>query len=344
MFQAGDSFRCRFTTRATAQGAALEILAGPDILVQLKARPAEGAMALNSWLQGRWQREARIPLTQAELASPVTCHLAWTVGGLRLRVNEGEALAYPVAMERLPGATLRLPEEIEPLPPDGAPPPAPRGAEILAADIMHVRARLDLRDPCWPEPARRGEAVLALLLDGRPVRRSPLPPAGAEAPPWRPVQFDLDGEAFASDGMRVELALAWQGRRQVLARAVLRSEFIGGIEACGEEGVRGFVVNPRLPSRPVMVDVFLGGRFQGTARADQPRPDLEAFGPGYGAAGFEHRFAQPAWLPAGADMGVSVLVHNSEISLAGSPWPLCRPVSRTGVLAAMERLVVWQAP
>jgi hypothetical protein len=331
MFQLGDSFRCRFTTQAIAQGDALDLVEASDILVHLKARPARGVLVLNSHLRGRWQQETRIPLAPEEFTAPILCHLTWAGGALRLRVNGREELTYPVATERLAAAVLRLPPAIDWLPAEDEPRPEAIEAEILAADVMHVRLRL--RGPAGPGPVPQGKAALLLLLDGRVVRQALPPPAGPDARAWRKVRFDLDGEVFACDGMRAEVALVHGGQRQVLAQAVLRSEFIGGIETCDETGVTGFVVNPRLPSRPVMVDVFLDGRFQGTARCDLPRPELEAFGPGYAGAGFALRFSQPAWLPPGADVAVSVLVRDTGIALAGSPWPLSRALNRAEVLA-----------
>lgn len=336
MFHLSDSFCCRFTAQAIAQEGALDVVDGSDILVHLKARRAQGVLVLNSLQQGRWQQERKIPLKAEEFLAPIVCQLTWAEGELRLRVNGREEPAYPVETARLASAALRLPPAIEWLPAEGEPPPEAISAEILVADVMHVRLRLRGHDRA-ETGAGQGKPVLLLLLDGRVVRQVMLPAAEPDAWAWRVVQFDLDGGVFACDGMRVEVALGYEAQRQVLAQSVLRSEFIGAIESCCETGVTGYVVNPRLPSRPVMVDVFLGDQFQGTACCDRPRPDLEAFGADYAAAGFALRFGRPAWLPLGVDVAVSVFVHDTGIALAGSPWPLSRALNRAEVLAVVER-------
>ncbi|WP_439594633.1 hypothetical protein [Falsiroseomonas sp.] len=325
---ASDSYL--FSQRAIRDSTHLDFIDGDDILFHAKPLRALGWVVFNSFLGGAWQPEVRLPLEPADFEAPIRLQLAIGEGGLLVRVNDRPELAYPLDLARLALARVKHGTSITPILPEAE---AQVATRILAADIMHLAAEVVLPGGDWAKAAARDGAAFLLSVDGRPAGRMPLAalrlPAEGEAVALR---MTFGRGAFVCDGMVAELALERQGERFTLASAPLRSTFTGGLDRCNESMVRGFAANPALPGHPVMVDVFINGAFQGSARADRPRPDLAEFGADYAHSGFEFTFARPIHLPVSADAWVSVRVRDTDVELANSPWWVCRAVTRESLL------------
>ncbi|MBU8536414.1 hypothetical protein [Falsiroseomonas tokyonensis] len=324
---ASDSYL--FSVRAIRDKAHLDFIDGNDILFHAKPLQEHGWIVFNSFLGGAWQPEARLPLDPADFAAPIRLGLALGPGGLVLRVNDRPELDYPLDLARLAAARVRHGTSIAPILPAAEEQIAIR---ILAADIMHLAAEVTLPGGDWAKEAVQDGAAFLLSIDGRPAGRTPLAALRPAEGGTLPLRMTFGRGAFVCDGMVAELVLERQGQRWTLATAPLRSRFTGGLDRCNEAMVRGFAANPALPGQPVMVDVFINGTYQGSTRADRPRPDLAEFGADYAHSGFEFTFARPIHLPVSADAFVSVRVRDTDLDLANSPWWVCRAVTRDSLL------------
>lgn len=322
-----DWLAFRFSPTAMARYAAIDFVDGGDILLHVKPRPDRHAVVLNSYLAGRWGSEQCIPLPPESFQFPLRCATRAREAGLLVIVNEIATADFPVSIERLSRAELRLPPDVEVLGEKGTPHSLAVEGEILVADIAHVRVRLRFLDARQMAATRLDNAALVVRIDGRPTHARPLLPRPGELfTQTTDMCIEFGAEAFVCEGMEVELLLDEPEGLRRLARRPVASRFIGGVEHCSEAMVRGFVINPDLPRRAVMLDVFVGERFEGVACADAPRPDLAAVYPAYANCGFCFRFRRPLPLFAGMEMVVSVRVRDTDIHVLHSPWELSRRI------------------
>jgi hypothetical protein len=127
--------------------------------------------------------------------------------------------------------------------------------------------------------------------------------------------------------MRLEIAVEEQGHLHVLATETVSSQYLGGIDRCSEGLVRGWACYKDAPKKNILVDIYLNGKFQGTALADRKRNDLKSISPQYEETGFLFKFPKSIFLPESSDTYISVKIHNTNFELANSPWYICRRVS-----------------
>ncbi|HEY8613554.1 MAG TPA: hypothetical protein VIL69_20015 [Roseomonas sp.] len=325
-------FTFRFAPAAIAQRGAIDLVDGRDILLHVKPLADRLCIVLNSYFDGRWASEHRIPLPPEAFQLPLSCSLSVWKAGLLVTINGEAAVEYPIDPERLGRAELNLSPHVELLGAEASPPSLALEGEILVADIAHVRARLRFLDPRQMAPARLGDATLLLCIDGRPSRtRRLLPPPGQPLTQTTEIHFELDAEVFVTEGMEAELLIEGPEGRRSLARRPITSHFVGGVEHCSETMVSGFVFNPELPGRAVMLDIFVGDRFEGTTCANMQRPDLKDAGLAYAACGFRFRFRQPLLIMPGTEIVVFVRVRDTDIDISHSAWQLSRRVTRDEV-------------
>ncbi|WP_338664860.1 hypothetical protein VQH23_06720 [Pararoseomonas sp. SCSIO 73927] len=290
---------------AAARGESLDVVTGEDILLHVK--PAPHGLVVNSRLSGQWGVERRIALPDDAVGPELALSIELEEGQAAL-LSHGTPLAeIPLALP-LAGARLLLSDNI--LKADGGTPGVLHG-QIARADTQHLSGLIQLG-------AGEGMAEIEFRADGRPLSRLELAPGAA-------LRFSLPHpwEALVYEGMWVEMRHAGA----VLDAVPLRSRYFGAVEHCSERSVSGWVRNPALPASPLVVDILVNGRFQGSARANGARPGTPQDG-----AGFHFRFPEPVLLPEGREARVSVRVGDTELELTNSPWWICRPVTYTGPL------------
>jgi hypothetical protein len=328
-----QTWNFRISREGIQKQARLDLVDGDDILLHVKAVPANGRVVVNSRGEKGWGGELRIPVSPELLSQEIDIQLQLRDDHMVVEVPGAGAIRYDRHVSRLANAELRLSPGFSPVvhPGDLA---GRMTVQILRADCMHVAGWLRYPDMGWQLSSMPEDARLVLLVDGRPSGAMPLPPPLADEP-TAPVEFVLDAElgSLIADGMVAEVAVEMGGERFPLAVAPIQSRFAGGVERCNEAVVSGFVCNPALPQRPVLLDIFINDTFQATVPADLERPDLTEIGVEGGKAGFQFRFPHPVHLPVSMDVQVSVRVHNTDLELANSPWWVCRAVQKHDVLS-----------
>ncbi|MCR0983672.1 hypothetical protein [Roseomonas populi] len=294
---------------AVSRGESLDVVAEEDILLHVK--PVADGLVVNSRLSGQWgaEQRLRLPAGTGDPGLPLTVELAEGKAGL---FSREEPLLEVSLVRPLAGARLLLSDHI--LKTEGG---GLRHGQIGQADAQHVSGLLQLGPEAEP-------AAIEFRADSRLLSRLEIAPAD-DGSITRRFALPHPWEALVYEGMQVEM---WHGGA-VLDAVPLRSRYFGMVEHCSERSVSGWARNPALPSAPLVVDVFVNGRYQGSARANRARPGLPEDG-----AGFHFRFPEPVLLPESREARVSVRVGDTELELTNSPWWICRPVAYTGPLPA----------
>ncbi|MBB5693054.1 hypothetical protein [Muricoccus pecuniae] len=327
----------RFSTQAIDLGGSIDFVDGADTILHIKPRPDRHLVVLNSYIFGNWGEELHIPLPAEAFSKPLSLVVSGTEEGVSVTVGDREPVEYQADPMRLLRADLRLSPFIEVLPTEDVPRSLTLAGQILAADLAHVRARLRFLDACQLAPSYLRDARLLLYIDGRLVRtHSLLPLPGQVTSQVAEVRFEFGPDVFVGEKMEAQLVLEFLGGEHCLDRRSIENHVIGAIEHCSEVMVSGFAANPILPGCPVMLDVFVGGRFEGTACADKERSDLTLVDPAFKACGFHFRFRNQLLLVPGTDLAVAVRPRDTGIELLNSPWQLSRSVPRDEVLAQMR--------
>lgn len=322
------------TPEAARKQARIDLLHGDDILLHIKVLPERERMVLNDRIGGKWGSEIHIPAPPSVTAADMHVRLRQEQDALRVELIGGGSAISPRGIQQMLEARLAFTPGIRLIHDPAELDPSMVTGRILRADLMHIVGTLRFPDLRWCGLEVRNGAGLVALIDGRIAGRAPLPDVAADRlmPPLE-FMLHIDDGAFACDGMQADLVLEAGGLRSLLASAILKTRFAGGVERCNESMVSGFLCNPDLPGRPALVDVFINDVFQATVPALEPRPDLEALGLSPDCGGFRFRYANPIHLPVSADALVSVRVHNTDIELAHSPWRVSQAVCMTRNLA-----------
>ncbi|MBP0496194.1 hypothetical protein [Roseomonas indoligenes] len=298
---------------AAARGESLDVMLGEDILLHLKPFPEN--LLVNSRFGGRWGSERRIALPAGAGRADLALSVELAEG--RASFLSGEALLLEVPLAQpLAGARLLVSDNILKVGGDGAPGGVLHG-QIGLADAQHVSGLVQLA------PGEEAAAI-EFRADGRPLSRLEIAPGGTSGGARR-FGIPHPWEALVYEGMWVEM----RHGGAVLDAVPLRSRYFGAVEHCSDRSVSGWARNPAMPAAPLVVDIYVNGRFRGSARANGARPGMPQDG-----AGFHFRFPEPILLPESQEARVSVRVGDTDLELTNSPWWICRPVTYTGPLPA----------
>ncbi|MBB5693046.1 hypothetical protein [Muricoccus pecuniae] len=327
----------RVSREAAERQSRIDLADGDEILLHIKVLTQSERVVINSRAEKGWGKEIGLKVPAALMERHLDIELRQEKDHFLISLPTGDAAPYDRHFDRLLKAQLRLSKGIVHISPEGELDAGALHARITRADIMHVAGEILYPDLRWADPDALCGAQLLLLIDGRLSGSIPLPrPAADRLTPSAEFVIDLDAGAFVSDGMMAEIVLLMGDTRRVLAHSHLRSGFSGAMERCTESIVTGFVCNPDLPRRPVLVDIFLNDAFQATIPANLERPDLAALEAFAGQAGFQFRFPRPVHLPLSMDVKISARIHNTDLELVNSPWWICRAVSMADPLRAGE--------
>jgi hypothetical protein len=122
------------------------------------------------------------------------------------------------------------------------------------------------------------------------------------------------GLTRVGDGFWLEAIRARVARRAGIVRAEGRGALRGWVDVAGPERLSGWALDEAAPERPVVLDVFAGGRRVGRVLANAYRGDVRAAGIGGGCHGFEMR------LPAGVRGPVEVRRAGDGAVVPGEVW------------------------
>lgn len=295
----------------------IDLMAGDAILLHLKPRLSAGWLVVNTLdAAGQWGPEFRLPLPPDAGEAPLAVILEGEGEALDIRLGEAAPVRFPRALRLGDGSAWRLPPGVRERLPAGS--PGMPVARIDIADRHHLRCRL--------QDLPQGRA-LSLRADGLPCAAL----AVGEVPAEGVVTLRYAADSLVLEGMRLELLLEGEGAEppRCLARGRVASRYCGAIEMADEAGLRGWALNPALPGEPVVVDVYLDGRFQGAARADRPRPDLARLGQGFDRSGFLFRLPRRVFPRDGVPLRLEARIQDTRFALRHSPWWLSRPVPVT---------------
>lgn len=332
----------RISREAADRHARIDFVYGEEVLLHLKVVPELERLVINSRAEKGWGKEMRLGIPAASMEHHIDIEIRQVEDAFLISVPGGASIPYERNADRLHDAQMRLSKGILRLPLETELEIDALQVRITRADIMHVAGRILYPDPQWMHADRLRGTQLLLLIDGRLSGSMPLPqPTADRLVLYADFVLELDPGAFVSDGMTAEVVLLMDGRRRLLAACHLQSQFQGALERCTESIVAGFVRNPELPERPVLLDIFLDDVFQATVPANMDRPDLDGVDPPAGKAGFQFRFANPVHLPLSRDAWVSARIHNTDLELANSPWWICRAVSITDLLDAGTAPIIY---
>lgn len=300
----------------------IDLMAGEAILLHLKPRPSAGWLVVNTPdAAGGWGPEFRLPLPPDAAAAALTVVLEGEGETLDIRLGEAAPARFPRPLRLGDGSAWRLPPGVqERLPAESPGAPA---ARIDFADRHHLRFRLQDLPP--------GRS-LSLRADGLPCAALPTGDVPAEGA----ATLRYAADSLVLEGMRLELLLEGEEPPRCLARTRVASRYCGAIEMADEAGLCGWALNPALPEEPVVVDVYLDGRFQGAARADRSRPDLARLGPGFGRSGFLFRLPRRVFPREGVPLRLETRIQDTRFALRHSPWWLSRPVPVTAAALGGE--------
>lgn len=321
------SWDFQISWHAAERQARIDLLEGEEILLHIKALAERRLIAVNSRKDGQWEKEMRLSIPEEMVGQSLQIRLARQDDHLSIQLVGVAGVEYTRYLDRLFDARLQLSPGVTPLPRDGGLHPDSVVARIDRADVMHVAGYLRFTDIGWTDAERLRDAWLLLRIDGRISGSVKLEPAPLESlDPGANFLIEVDSGSFVGDGMVAEIILALGEARMPLVARRISSHFAGGVEFCDDVSVKGFVYNPDLPQRPVLVDVFVNNAFQATVPAQLDRADLAEVTERAAQSGFCLRFPNPIHLPVSMDVSVSVRIHNTAIELANSPWWVCRAV------------------
>ncbi|MGX9966006.1 hypothetical protein ACVFYP_21950 [Roseomonas sp. F4] len=303
----------------------IDVRRGEDVLLHIRPAPARGVLAVNTLRGGRWGREQHIAFP-AEQTVPLPLTIE-TLASNKVRVTLADEPPLEMALHApLSAGRFCLSRNIRVQP--SAEATGLLHAQISRADMEHVSGLLQIR--ATPD---RAPVELVVHGDGRLLGEMRIIPVEGEGVVVQTFSLIHPPHALIYEDILIELFRRDPEGLVLLDAMPLQPIYVGAVEYASERELTGWARNPNLPSRHVMLDIYMNGRHQGATRADLPHS-----GPGLaeGRCGFEYRLPEPVYMPEARQVDLSVRIRDTSIELLHSPWAIGRPLALQPLTAGPE--------
>lgn len=309
-----------------------------DILLHIKAIRNEGIIVINDYVSGHWRDEKHIKIPSDRLRSPIDVSVEVdTVGATVIALELGSirieratdffdcdvisfsdwfvfsSLQAESNVQSLSQDITALDERYE----ETLPIVDNSKFRIISAHRHFVEVEVSgikLTDDDYLIAKVGGYECGVLKVDSITPQES------------RALRIPMSIPSIIGDAMTVSIALRSNGQETIVTQGQTSLEYYGGLDRCSEQLVRGWAFDPKNPTQPVVVDIYLNDVYQGSAVANRTRNDLGALDPKFKSAGFLFKFPKSIYLPESQDAKVSARPVNTQIELDYSPWYICRRV------------------
>ncbi len=301
-----------------------------EILLHIKLRWNESRIVVNDCKSGVWGAEIDLGIINKYNCERICLFVSVISEGIRIEMDGAGYLIFSRDNCNLSSAEIKASGNVsftvEELNLKIVAPQTQSMAEISCeidhVDMFHASGRLF--------SSANLDSTIVANVDGRCVGEWTIAEfVGLEKPSVSEIPFRLvfPRYSFISDGMEFQVFMRTDRDLKQLSRKTVKTTIVGEIDKCSETGVRGWVRNPLMLDVPLDVSVFLNDAYQGTISANRLRSDIEQVCPSASRSGFQFRFGKTIFTPVGAEVKVSVKVHNSDIEIDNSPWYLARSIS-----------------